>query len=130
MSIIDRVDNPFKSEEFRSTTLGLSSMAERLAIERLINRLVIDWRNSGSDFYTSGAAQLIGKLTGTESYFSGTTETEEFVTGRLDGIDGGDFTSTIEIIDTWGAVHVEIGLDGGDFTGTPLAYLDAGRFVE
>ena len=126
----ERVENPFKSQSFRETTLGLSSMAEQIAIERLINRLVIDWRNSGSDLYTTGGIQTTGMITTEDLYASGTVETEELVVARLTGIDGGDFTTSIEVIDTWGAVHIEYGLDGGTFLASSLAYLDAGSFKE
>jgi len=130
MSITDRVENPFTSKEFRATTLGLSSMAERLAIERLINQHTIDWRNATTDLKTSGGGEFTEELTGVDQNFSGTSETAEAVIGRLGSLDGGDYTTQIEIIDLWGAVHIEQGLDGGDYLSTPLGYVDGGRYIE
>lgn len=130
MPITDRVENPFKNEEFRSTTIGLSSMAERLAIERLINRLVIDWRNATTDLKTTGGGDFTGELTGVDSKFSGIVESKELVVSRLTGVEGGDFTTEFKVIDLWGAVHYEFGLDGGSFLVTPISYISGGDYKE
>lgn len=126
----ERVANPFKSQEFRETTIGLSSMAERIAIERLINLLVIDWRNATTDLYTTGDIETTGVAVSRDSYVSMTAETEELIVSRLTGVDGGDFTTEYEIIDLWGAVHYEHGLEGGEFLVTPISYISGGDFKE
>jgi len=131
MEIKDQVEerNPFTDEAFRASVLGFADMAQKQAVSRLIQKLVIDWRNSSVDLETSGDVTGDTVNAAAVDCEDGVGTFEDLVVGEFAELDGGTFGATVkEVSDIWAILKEDNAISGGDFGAVQVIGISGGTF--